>query len=136
MENYYANNNSKLKTQNLKLPTAFQPFHLPKMFIQDDISLKQYNTFQINAKARFFVEVKKEEDIHNLITNEVRTHHPHIIIGEGANLLFTKDYDGLVVKISLKGREIKHEDGYMYVKVGAGEDWHETMMWILEHGYV
>ena len=100
--------------------------------IQEHVSLEKYNTFQINAKARFFVEIKNIEDIQDLISNDVRTHYPHIIIGEGANLLFTKDYTGLVVKISITGKEKRREGDFVYVKAGAGENWHETMMRMLD----
>lgn len=107
------------------------------MLIQNDISLKPYNTFQIDTKAAFFVEIKNEEDIKNLISNEVRTSYPHLILGGGANVLFTKDYDGLVVKVSLLGKEITEEkDGFVYVKASAGEDRHETMMRMLNQGLV
>jgi UDP-N-acetylmuramate dehydrogenase len=107
------------------------------MNIQENISLQDYNTFHIDAKAKFFVEVNNEEDIKHLIADTVRTSHPHLILGGGANILFTKDYDGLVVKISFMGKTImKEKDGLVYVKAGAGEDWHETMMRILEQGLV
>lgn len=99
--------------------------------------MKPYNTFQIDTKAAFFVEVKNEEDIQLLISNEVRTSHPHLILGGGANVLFTKDYDGLVVKVSLLWKEILQEkNGFVYVKAGAGEDRHETMMRMLNQGLV
>jgi len=107
------------------------------MQIQKNISLKQYNTFQIDAKAKFFAEVKSKEEIQSLISNEVWTRYPHLILGGGANILFTKDYEGLVVKVSLLGKEIIEEkDGFVSVKAGAGEDWHETMMRMLEQGIV
>ena len=107
------------------------------MQIQENVSLKNYNTFQIDAKAAFFVEITNEDDIKNLISNDVRTSHPHIILGGGANMLFTKDYNGLVVKVSLLWKQILEEkDGFIYVKVGAGEDRHETMMRMLDQGFV
>jgi len=107
------------------------------MQIQENISLKKYNTFQIDAKAAFFVEVKNNEDIQQLVSNEVWTRYPHLILGGGANILFTKDYAGLVVKVSLLWKEITEEkNNFIYVKVGAGEDWHETMMWMLEQKLV
>jgi UDP-N-acetylmuramate dehydrogenase len=71
------------------------------MQIQENVSLKNYNTFQIDAKAAFFVEITNEEDIKHLISNDVRTSHPHVILGGGANMLFTKDYSGLAVKVSI-----------------------------------
>ena len=107
------------------------------MLIQSNISLKPYTTFQVDAKAKFFCEVKNEEEIQSLITNEIWTQYPHLILGGGANILFTKDYEGLVVKTSLLGKEILEEkDGFVYIKVWSGEDWHETMMQMLEQGFV
>jgi UDP-N-acetylmuramate dehydrogenase len=88
------------------------------MDIQSNISLKPYTTFQVDAKAKFFCEVKNEEEIQSLITNEIWTQYPHLILGGGANILFTKDYEGLVVKTSLLGKEILEEkDGFVYIKV-------------------
>ena len=105
--------------------------------IQENVSLKPYNTFQVDAKARFFVEIEREEDIESLVKNKVWTQYPHLLLGGGANVLFTKDYEGLVVKIALKWRKIlSDENATVLIKCGAGEDWHETMMWILEQGYV
>lgn len=107
------------------------------MFIQENISLKAYNTFHVDAKARFFVELRNEEEIQHLISNDVRIANPHLLLGGWANILFTKDYEWLVVKINLKWREIVAEKWWMVLaKIGAGEDWHETMMWLLEHWYV
>ncbi|MCX6822801.1 MAG: UDP-N-acetylmuramate dehydrogenase [candidate division SR1 bacterium] len=107
------------------------------MHIQENVSLKKYNTFQIDAKAAFFAEVQHTEDIHYLISNEVWIRYPHLILGGGANILFTKDYAGLVVKVSLLGKHIIEEkDSIVYVNVSAGEDWHETMMRMLEQKLV
>lgn len=105
--------------------------------IQENISLKSYNTFQVDAKARFFVEIEKEEDIQSLVKNEVWATYPHLILGGGANMLFTKDYEWIIVKVALKGKEILSDnEDTVLIKCWAGEDWHETMMWILEQGYV
>lgn len=114
------------------------------MNIQSNVSLKPYTTFQVDAKAKFFCEIKNEEDIQSLasrqaglITNEIWTQYPHLILGGWANILFTKDYEGLIIKTSLLGKEILEEkDDFVYIKAWAGEDWHETMMWMLQQGLV
>ncbi|MEI6118090.1 MAG: hypothetical protein WCP92_02265 [bacterium] len=62
------------------------------MDIQKNISLKPYNTFAVDVQADFFAEVKHEQDILDLISNDIFSTQPHLILGGGANILFTKDY--------------------------------------------
>ncbi|MCX6824459.1 MAG: UDP-N-acetylmuramate dehydrogenase [candidate division SR1 bacterium] len=105
--------------------------------IQKNISLKPYNTFAVDVQADFFAEVKNEQDILDLISTDIFATQPHLILGGGANILFTKDYAGLVVKVSLMGKKmVKEEDNKVYVQIGAGENRHEIMIWSLEQGYV
>ncbi len=105
--------------------------------IQKNISLKPYNTFAVDVQADFFVEVKNEQEIFDLIWMDVFSSHEHLILGGGANILFTKDYNGLVIKVSLMGKKvIKEDNNLVYVKAGAGENRHEVMMWSLEQWYV
>ncbi len=107
------------------------------MEIQEQFSLKAYNTFAVDVLADFFVEVYTEQDIFDLISLDVFATHPHLILWAGANILFTKNYPGLVIKIDLLGKEIVQEDtDNVWVKVGAGEDRHEFIMRSLEHWYV
>ena len=107
------------------------------MHIQKNISLKPYNTFAVDVQADFFCEIHNEKEIFELISTEVFATQPHLILGGGANILFTKDYHGLVVKVSLLGKEIvKEENNDVYVKVGAWENRHEIMMWSLDQWYV
>jgi UDP-N-acetylmuramate dehydrogenase len=61
--------------------------------IHKHISLKPYNTFAVDVQADFFVEVKHEQDILDLISTDVFATQPHLILGGGANILFTKDYE-------------------------------------------
>ncbi|MFA7717144.1 MAG: UDP-N-acetylmuramate dehydrogenase [Candidatus Absconditabacterales bacterium] len=106
------------------------------MQIQENVSLLDYNTFHVDVKARFFVDIKEEEEVLDLISQDVWATQPRLILGGGANILFTKDYPGLVIKISLKGRDIVGTyNDTVYVKVGAGENRHETMMRSLAIGY-
>ena len=107
------------------------------MIIQEHVSLKPYNTFAVYVQADFFVEVNNEKDIFDLIWTDVFATHPHLILGAGANILFTKNYNGLVIKVSLLGKNIvKEEWNKGYVKVWAGENWHEVLMRALSQWYV
>ena len=95
------------------------------MVIENNISLKDFNTFGIDAKAAEFTEVKLLEELIVLCQNFNLNSHNLLVIGGGSNLLFTKNYNGLVLKISLKGiTETMRTPDYVYVKAMAGEEWH------------
>ena len=80
------------------------------MLIQENISLKDYNTFHVDVKAKFFVEIKSEEDILELMKSDVRKNNKRLVLWWGANILFTKDYDGIVIKNEITWKEIVKED--------------------------
>jgi len=104
------------------------------MQIQENISLRPFNTFGIDAKARYFYAFSNTGELAELIT-----HSPAIttlILGGGSNILFTKDFDGIVLKNEIKGIELLHEDAnYVYVKAGAGENWHQFVLYCISRGW-
>ncbi len=101
------------------------------MKIQEGVSLKKYNTFGIEAKARFFAHVTTEEDLKWVL--EQKEYPDRFILGGGSNMLLTGDVDTLVIHIGLLGKEVVRQDGnYTFVKVMAGENWHELVLWTLE----
>ena len=103
------------------------------MNIQENISLKPYNTFGIDAKAKQFVEVKKTEQLPELFTKGYLK--DILIIGYGSNMLLTSDVDKLIVKISTKGKEIiSDSNNKVIVKASAGEDWPEFVLWTIAEG--
>jgi len=93
------------------------------MIIQQDISLKPYNTFGIDVAARGLATFSDKE-----ILSGILAEHPsdrHLVLGGGSNLLFTQDFDGIVLKNEVKGiRIVAEDDDYVYVEAGAGENWH------------
>src|SRR5688572_11456963 len=97
------------------------------MHTHDNFRLKPYNGFGIDVKARFSnmcpsVEVLEE----NLM---IYAEYPVFILGSGSNILFNRDYEGCVLKNEIKGMELQHEDEeHVYVKVGAGENWHQFVL--------
>ncbi len=109
------------------------------MQIQKNISLKPYNTFAVNAKAKYFSTFSSVNELEELLktTNDKRrTINNKLILGGGSNILFTKDFDGLVLKNELKGIElIKEDENHYYVKAAAGENWHEFVMHCIKHNY-
>lgn len=102
------------------------------MTIHENTSLIHINTFQVPAKARYFSTFSDAAELENLPVNNV----PLLIVGGGSNILFTKDFDGLVLKNEIRGIEELHEDPeYVYVRAGAGENWHSFVLYCLEKGW-
>ena len=106
------------------------------MKIQSDIHLGSYNTFHIDARAKYFVEVTSLEDIAVLQKEDIFKNNKKLILGGGSNLLFTGDYEGLVVKISIVSIALEREDEqHYYVRASAGEVWHDMVRWCIYRGY-
>ncbi len=111
------------------------------MQIQEHVSLKAFNTFGIDVKARQFAAFRDVEELSGLLTSDsgLRTSAsrlPALILGGGSNILFTKDYDGLVLKNELSGISEMHEDSeYVYVKAGAGENWHRFVLYCIQRNW-
>lgn len=104
------------------------------MNLQENISLEPYNTFGINVNAKFMLAFSSEEEIRKILKSDVYLKNDHFILGGGSNVLFTTDVDGLVLKNEIHGREILQEtDEYALVKFGAGEVWHECVLWAIEN---
>jgi UDP-N-acetylmuramate dehydrogenase len=98
--------------------------------IRENVSLKPYNTFGIDARCDFFVELNSIEDFLSLLKSETYQKNQKLILGGGSNILFTKDFKGIVIKNNFKGITIESEnDQHVLVKVAAGEVWHDFVMW-------
>ncbi len=103
--------------------------------IQSNVSLKSYNTFGIDVTTRYLVEVDNDQDIQTLLQLPDIQSLPKLILGGGSNLLLTQDFNGLVIKINIKGIEtIKENQDYVWLRAGAGESWHEFVMYCVERG--
>jgi UDP-N-acetylmuramate dehydrogenase len=99
------------------------------MQIHENYSLKKYNTFGVDAYAKYFARFNSVSDLDGLIRSEIYSEIPKMILGGGSNILFTKNFDGLVLKNEIHGIETIHEEErYVYVKVGAGQNWHEFVL--------
>lgn len=105
------------------------------MIIQKNISLKPYNTFGIDAKAAEFVTIETEEEIVKLIRSGALADKRFLILGGGSNIVFTQDYDGLVVCMATKGIEIVEDKGDdLLVEAQAGEVWRDFVRQSISQG--
>lgn len=102
--------------------------------VHENVSLKAFNTFGVDARARFLVHVGSVEELRAVLEN-TQLPSRRLILGGGSNVLFLCDYDGLVLHVGLRGREISSEDDeFHYVTAGAGEEWHELVRWTVGQG--
>ena len=103
------------------------------MKIATNHSLKPYNTFGIDVKAKEFVIVSSLDELQTILKLKEKN---FFILGGGSNMLLTKDLSQTVVKIELKGISIlKEDDDYVWVEAQAGENWHNFVLWCLERNY-
>ncbi|EDP71569.1 UDP-N-acetylenolpyruvoylglucosamine reductase [Flavobacteriales bacterium ALC-1] len=104
------------------------------MTITNNVSLKSFNTFGIDAKAKSFCDITSVKTLRNVLREQYS--NPLFILGGGSNMLLTKDIDALVLHINLKGIEVVDEtESTVIVKAMAGENWHQFVLWSLEHNY-
>ncbi|MER3463063.1 MAG: UDP-N-acetylenolpyruvoylglucosamine reductase [Chitinophagaceae bacterium] len=103
------------------------------MKLLENISLKPYNTFGIDARAKYLASFSSLEELQEVLNNQSLALHNSLVLGGGSNILLTKDVDGLVLKNEIKGIDIVSEDEeYVYVKVGGGENWHQFVLYCIE----
>ena len=95
-------------------------------------SLKKYHTFGINCFAREIIEVDQQDELSSLLVEQHRLGQLPLILGGGSNVLFTKDVDNTVIVNRLIGIErIREDDHHVWVRVGAGEVWHQFVLWCI-----
>lgn len=106
------------------------------MTLLENHSLKPYNTFGLEAMARYFVEVTSVAGLLEVLQNEQLQGLPRFILGGGSNILLTQDFNGLVIKNSIKGIDILSEDDvHVWLKAGSGEVWHNLVLYTIAHNW-
>ncbi|MCR8559055.1 UDP-N-acetylmuramate dehydrogenase [Mucilaginibacter sp. BJC16-A38] len=103
--------------------------------IQENVSLKNFNSFGIDARARFFVEINKKDELVELFMDPQWQQMPHLILGGGSNMLLLNDYDGLVIRINIRGIEHRISKDDVYVEAGAGEVWNDLVNFCVAREY-
>ena len=104
--------------------------------IKENFSLKQYNTFGIDTVAQYFSTFSSIEELAELLNYKMTSSSSaaKLILGGGSNILFTENFKGLVLKNEIKGIEkIAEDENYVYIKAGAGENWHQLVMYCVNN---
>jgi UDP-N-acetylmuramate dehydrogenase len=103
------------------------------MQILENISLKTFNTFGIDAKARYFIELLNDDDVLSFLPTGHLQKYPFLILGGGSNILFSKDFEGTVVKVSIKGMEVISEDkDTVTISASGGESWDDVVKYCVD----
>jgi UDP-N-acetylmuramate dehydrogenase len=102
--------------------------------IQENISLKAFNTFGIEAYAKYYTEVSHPDEVRELLAMPLFNNNPGLILGGGSNVLFCSDLDGLVVRNKFPGLTIKPlDEDHVLLECGAGENWHQLVCFAVEN---
>lgn len=106
------------------------------MIVQQNISLKPYNTFGLDENAGYLAIVDSLEDLDEIYQTGRFRSQRKMILGGGSNVLFTRGFTGIVAKNEIRGIQVQNEtEEDVLVSVGAGENWHQFVLWCVERGY-
>lgn len=104
------------------------------MKIEENISLRPYNTFGIDVKCKYFVAGEEEEEFIEFIREYELKPEEIVLLGRGSNFLFTEDFEGTVLYPYMQGIEILSENKEkVSVRVGAGINWDDFVAWTVNH---
>ncbi len=106
------------------------------MILNENVSLKKFNTMGVDISARYYTELNLDSDIYQLPEILSKVNNQFLVLGEGSNILLTKDYDGLVIRNMVKGKQIlKRDENSVIIRFGAGENWDETVGFCVGHNF-
>ncbi len=106
------------------------------MQVQNHFNIQNKHTFGINTEVKTWIQFDKKEELVDYIQKNPLDNTRHLIIGSGSNLLFTKDFDGVIIKPDFKNiDEVKNEQDSIWIKAGAGVIWDDFVAYCVEHQY-
>ncbi len=97
-------------------------------------SLKHNNTFGIDVRCRRFIEFDTPQELFEAL-EKIKKDDKILVIGEGSNFLFTKDFDGIILRSAIKGIEVEIKDKDVFLRSGSGELWDDVVNYSILHGY-
>lgn len=106
------------------------------MNLKENYSLKEVSTFHVKTSAKYYTEFSSVDELKKILSSDIVKSKPFMILGGGSNVLFTGDYQGVIIRNAIKGIEIVKEEGNdIYIKANAGEKWHDVVMYCVNHNY-
>ena len=106
------------------------------MLIEENFSLKPHNTFGLDVIANLKASIEQSEDLEELFKSDRYRAVKKMVLGGGSNVLFTRNFLGMVLKMEIEGVKVMEEgDDSILVSFGAGENWHQCVLWAVEKGY-
>lgn len=104
--------------------------------IEENILLAPLHTFHIPVTARYYSAIASQEVLIELLRDTTLPSLPYVVIGNGSNLLFVDDFPGWVLHITIGGiKKIAEDHQHIRLRVGAGVEWHQLVMWCVERNY-
>ena len=103
--------------------------------IQENVSLKNFNTFGIDVSARYFVEIGHEDELVELFMDPQWQKIERLVLGGGSNMLFVNDFDSLVIRMNIRGIEHRINHSEVFVEAGAGEVWNDLVNFCVAREY-
>ena len=98
-------------------------------------SLKKFNTFNVDEKAKVLVEIDRVSDLFTFLSKENQK-DKMLVLGGGSNILFTKTYEGIIISLKNKGIELIDEDeNNILVEISSGESWNDFVVWAVENNF-
>lgn len=105
-------------------------------YLQNQVALKTYNTFGLEANARYWMEVEDEIQTREFIIDNLGNSARTFILGGGSNILLMGDLDALVLKNNILGKDVIWEDeNHLHLRLGAGENWHSCVEYCVEKNW-
>lgn len=105
------------------------------MEVANFANLKAFNSFGIAVQADFLVTIEQESDLINFFSQDWWHGMPLLVLGGGSNILFTKPFEGVVLKIDIKGKAFSEFPDYVVCQAKAGENWHDFVLFTVENGW-
>lgn len=103
--------------------------------LQEHVDLRPFNTLNIQARARYFVNIETEAGLQDLIQSDQFKSTQKLILGGGSNIVFANDFDGLVLFNNILGVEVVETEQEIFITAGGGENWHDLVRFTVQSGW-